>query len=234
MTWWRLSAIPTRELPLIRLALGEPNTKACNALNSREWRKKVSIWVNGKNIRLPKQSTGIWNDLKLHHQKGDLRRGEGDPFCVFSNTNLGNPFCGNKSAHELMQNFSFYPCRSSVILVLIKKHINEGRNNEHREWKAFICTALGSEKLECREKLLFHKWMGWMRLKAQTTAQNLVIYLKWMFLSLLRLLSQLCYGNCYAILPWTTKVQPHCRSENVREAVHARIKDVLKSCVHLR
>lgn len=35
-----------------------------------------------------------------------------------------------------------------------------------------------SEKLECREKLLFHKRMGWMRLKAQTTAQNLVIYLK--------------------------------------------------------
>lgn len=51
--------------------------------------------------------------------------------------------------------------------------------------------------------------------------------------SAFRLFGELCNGDRNAILPWTTKVQSHCRSEDVWEALHARVEDVLKSCLHM-
>lgn len=49
-----------------------------------------------------------------------------------------------------------------------------------------------------------------------------------------RLLSELRYRDSHAVLPWTAKVQPHSRSEDVRQALPTRVKNVLESCLHLR
>ena len=50
---------------------------------------------------------------------------------------------------------------------------------------------------------------------------------------LCRLFSKLRHRDCDAILPWKKKMQPHCRSEDFRQALLARIEDVFESCLHL-